>query len=74
MEIYGFFCIIFTACTDTGGVPTSNIHSVDGRSNGAIFQLFESGSWLEIERMDLQDPPTLPRNESEETLPHCVIT
>jgi len=44
MEIYGFFSIIFTACTDTDRVLTSNTHGVDRRSNGAIFQLFESGS------------------------------
>jgi hypothetical protein len=44
MKIYGFFSIIFTACTDTDGVLTSSIHGVDRRTNGAIFQLFESGS------------------------------
>lgn len=74
MEIYGFFSVIFTACINTDGVLASNIHGVDGRSNGAIFQLFESGSWLEFERLDLRDPPTLPSNENGEQLPHYVVT
>jgi len=45
MEIYGFFSIMFTACINTDGMLTSNIHGDDRRSNGAIFQLFELGSF-----------------------------
>jgi hypothetical protein len=74
MEIYGFFCIIFTACTDTDGVLTNNNHGVDRRSNGAFFQLFQAGGLLEIERLDLRDTPTVPSNENEEPLSHYVVT
>jgi hypothetical protein len=68
------FSVLFIACVDTDGVLISNIHGVDQRSDGALFQLFGPGIWLQIERLGLRDPRTLPSNDNGEPFPHYVTT